>query len=198
MIYTELELSARDMMHLNVHDEYSIHQLVYSMFASDPPKQRDFLYLKKRETADQMVIKILSQRNPLIPGSCRINSVVVPDAFFLQREYFFSVKVNPMRRSQETSKAYPIRGRANLLKWFYEKAEQAGMRVCTRNLEIRDHTIEKIVKKDITYTFSSVVFAGQCRVENKKKFLYTVKNGFGRARTFGFGLLELRPIIREI
>lgn len=196
MILSELQLSAFDVKRLNIRDEYSIHQLVYSMFSGPEEEEmvRDFLYLKKKSYGKALTILILSRRNPMAPDYCSIRCRKIPANYLMGDEYGFEIKANPVRRSGEHSKLYPIVDQKELIKWFMEKANKAGMIVDPYRIDIQDRGIEKVVKKEGEFIFNKVTFIGQCRVKDREAFIKTFENGFGRTRAFGFGLMILKPV----
>ena len=196
MILSKLELSVMDMKRLNIKDEYSIHQLVYSMFSGpdDEEMVRDFLYVKKHNYRKALSLLILSHRNPRTPDFCQIQCKKIPRSYLYGDEYFFTIKTNPVRRSVDNGRLFPVVEHTELLKWFSEKAHKAGMLVDPNRIDIQDRGIERVNKKEGEFIFNKVTFVGQCKVIDREAFIKTFENGFGRTRAFGFGLMELQPV----
>ena len=196
MILSKLELSVMDMKKLNIKDEYSIHQLVYSMFSGpdDEEMVRDFLYVKKHNYRKALSLLILSHRNPKLPDYCQMTSRRIPENYLMGDEYYFTIKTNPVRRSVKNGKLFPVVEHKDLVEWFSEKAEKAGMLVDPNRIDLQDRGIEKVVKKEGEFIFNKVTFVGHCKVINREAFIKTFENGFGRTRAFGFGLMILKPV----
>lgn len=193
MILSDLKLTGNQMNQLGVSHEYEIHKFVYSLFPGPVDKKRDFLYVKKYDKFRRVVIRILSQRNPTAPDYGILQCRRIPMRYLEHQEYNFTVKVNPARRKHKTLEKYPIIDHDELVEWFINKSLLNGMMVDQYSLEIRDRGITRIYKPDSTIVLNKATFVGRFRVTNQELFKDAFIKGFGQAKAYGFGLLEIKP-----
>ena len=79
MIASMLTLGPRDIRHLDLTDEYTMHKIVYDLF---PGSDRTFLYYQYAFAERRGVkILILSREQPLVPTLGTIESKMVKDSF---------------------------------------------------------------------------------------------------------------------
>lgn len=194
MILSKLELSVFDLKRLNIKDEYAIHKFVYSLFPGPVDQKRDFLYVKKENVKGFLVLLIISQRNPTTPDFGRITCQKIKESLLHHEQYHFVVKVNPVKRNSKSQRVLPIVNQEELLEWFTGMAKKNGMSIFPGSLIILNRGIEKVTKEEGVFTFNKVVFSGYCNICDRKSFIKTFQKGFGRSRTYGFGLLEIQPV----
>ena len=194
MILSNVDLTSYEMRQLGINDEYGIHKLVYSMFPNSEDMQRDFLYLKRCGFRRNVNILVLSKRNPTIPDYCKISCKKIPDDYFDHSEYNFMVKVNPVKRSSESTKLVPLIEYDEMIKWFCGKAEKSGMKVDPNRLDIQDKGVDRVSKGARELIFNKATFVGNCTIVDKEAFIETFQKGFGRGKAFGFGLMQIRPV----
>jgi len=84
-------------------------------------------------------------------------------------------------------------------KWFLDKAEQSGFRVLEKSkeleLDISSPVFHKFGKNGHEGTIVGVDFKGVLEVTNRQLFIRAFEKGIGRARSFGFGLLVIQPVL---
>ena len=194
MIATTLTLSRADCKALQIKDIYGLHKTVYSLFPSKKGKTRDFLFADKGGNFHGRKILILSRRYPVPPDFGRINSKEVPGSFLEFDYYGFEVVLNPTRRDTETGKIVAVRGRENLMEWFAEKAPRFGFSVFSESLQVNHAGVLTYNKNGSTRTHNTATFVGKLKVINRQAFIKSFEEGIGRAKGFGFGLLQIIPI----
>lgn len=199
MIASILKLSRADCNNLKLKDPYSLHRIIYSLFPQQNEDSRDFLYCDKGGDWNSRKILILSQRQPLIPEHGTIESKIIPESFLDHPQYAFEVRVNPVQRNGPTKKTTPIRGIDQLHKWFIEKSFFYGFEISEpKKLQVTKvgvvHFEKNKGEKSFKYTHGTATFIGQLKVVNKEEFKKCFKQGIGRAKGFGFGLLQIVPI----
>lgn len=105
----------------------------------------------------------------------------------------FHLRANPTMKSQD--KRIPLTKHIELIDWLKRKSSQHGFEVL--NVEV-DHTIEigwrksginSQDKKKIT--LNSALFDGNLIITNKESFVDALKQGIGRGKGYGFGLLSV-------
>ncbi|MFQ5752396.1 MAG: type I-E CRISPR-associated protein Cas6/Cse3/CasE [bacterium] len=198
MIASALRLSRADCKALDIKDAYSLHKTVYSLFPKQNGQVRDFIYADKGGDWSCRRILILSTRKPEIPEFGEIESREVSEPFLQWDNYGFEVTANPTRRNGPSKKTTPIKGRENLHKWFIQKAPTWGFDVEPESLQISKIGVVSFDRdKSITQTHGTATFIGKLKVIDRQVFIKSFKQGIGRAKGFGFGLLQIVPIQKQ-
>lgn len=193
MIASILTLSPEEFQSLGkYHDDYTIHKLVYSLF---PGSQRKFLFLDRYGDFNSRKILMVSQENPQNPAFGRIEIKTIPENFLKAQSYAFEVRLNPVKRANGNKKMIPVTGIPYLTEWFLGKQKNWGFNANPERLEIFDTGIQEIAKdKNTTILHNKATFRGVLQVTESKKFQESFRNGIGRGKAFGFGLLQLQPL----
>jgi len=128
----------------------------------------------------------------------------IPATFFTQKKYLFQVLANPTKtlsnrdpkgNKKKHGSHYAITKPDEIREWFLRKAEQSGFRTLdVPQLDIGKPIFYKLHKKEHEGTIIGVEFKGGLEVIKKENFLKVVREGIGRARGFGFGMLVLKPM----
>lgn len=193
------------------------HHLVWSLFADDPDRQRDFLW---REM-ERGVFLILSAR---IPVDChnlfRIDEPK-PFAPILSSgdRLHFSLRANPVVRrrnpgSSRTAKhdvvMYALHSHEATVRadhrydaiqkqgfaWLERQAEKAGFKIRAEDIRIDGYQQHRIVRKGVAapMCFSTLDFDGVLEVHDPTVFLSCIVRGFGAAKAYGCGLMLIRRL----
>lgn len=194
MIASVWHLSRSDCKILRVTDAYSIHRIVYSLFPKKEGKSRNFLFSDKGGTFNERTILILSEAPPEKPAYGELLSKEIPKSFLQQDYYAFEVVINPVTRDSKTGKIIPVRGKDALLQWFIKKSPAYGFRVEENSLSVSDTNIIRFKKDLKEVVLGKAKFTGKLTVIDRELFLKSFSNGLGRAKGFGFGLLQIVPI----
>lgn len=197
MFATMLSLSRSDCRALNLRDTYGLHRIVYSLFPAEPDNSRDFLFVEKGGDQRHRRILILSRRRPLDSGYGTMVSKEVPEYFLQHDRYRFEVVLNPVRRNAGTGRLEAVRGRERLLEWFMEKAPGLGFGVACESLQVDHIGVVTYRRNGAVCTHNKATFSGTLAVTQREAFIHSFRNGIGRAKAFGFGLLQLVPIHRQ-
>jgi CRISPR system Cascade subunit CasE len=165
------------------------------LFSEQDDRPRDFLYADKGGDWNCRRILILSARRPENPKFGKVESKEIPESFLRWDNYGFEVIVNPTQRNGPSKKTLPIKGRENLHNWFMQKATVWGFDVEPDSLQISNIGVVSFNRdKTITQTHGSATFIGKLKVTDREAFMNSFKHGIGRAKGFGFGLLQIVPI----
>jgi CRISPR system Cascade subunit CasE len=192
MIASVLRLNRSDCKALKITDAYSIHRVVYDLFPGD---SRDFLFADKGGDFNARQILILSERSPATPQHGEVESKCVPERFLDHEHYGFEVTLNPTKRDSKTGKTLAIRGSENLHQWLINKAPSLGFEIQAESLEIRHAGVLTFDLGDgKVVTHNSASFVGKLKVSDRDKFKESFRKGIGRAKGFGFGLLQIIPL----
>lgn len=190
MIASVLSLDRQAIKTLEIVDEYSIHKTVYDLF---PGSERSFLYYKYPQTqSPTLKILILSKKTPEQPELGELESKPVDDSFLHKTRYAFKVRLNPVARSNNIAKA--IVGNEALVDWFHKKESGWGFKTVPESLELQDIGVVQFERGSHTITINECTFIGTLEVTNRTLFIEGFRDGLGRSKGFGFGLLQLHPI----
>lgn len=198
MIATMLELNRKDCQAAGLKDAYSVHKLVYSLFPAIDGGERDFLFADKGGDANLRRILIISQRKPIAPQYGRISTKTINDDFLKFDAYGFEIILNPTLRDAKTGKIVAVRGRENLINWFIKKTSDTGFVVDEQSLQVNHAGVQSFKKNGAVYTHNTATFIGKLKVTDQKKFITSFQKGIGRAKGFGFGLLQIVPVSANI
>ncbi len=195
MIASVLRLNRANYKALEIKDAYSVHRVVYSLFPEQDGQSRDFLYADKGGDWNCRQVLILSERQPETPAFGEIETKEILESFLQWDNYGFEVIVNPTQRNGPSKKTTPIKGRENLHKWFFQKTPTWGFHVEPDSLQVSNIGVVSFDRnKNITQTHGSATFIGKLKVIDRQTFIKSFKHGIGRAKGFGFGLLQIVPI----
>lgn len=199
-----LHLSRSDVKVLKVKDAYSIHRVVYGLFEdirTEPDKKGSvssgILFADKGGDFNSRKILILSDRKPHpTPQFGVVHSKPVSAAFMVRDRYVFELTINPSRRDSKTGKILPVVGHENIHQWFLDRASNSwGFSVSPDNLEIVKIGVQTFEKDGCTITHGSATLKGALTVTDRDLFVKSFTKGVGRGRAFGFGLLQIVPLL---
>ncbi|MFA6784260.1 MAG: type I-E CRISPR-associated protein Cas6/Cse3/CasE [Sphaerochaeta sp.] len=192
MIATRIQISSVECKRHRLIDAYALHKFIYSLFPKLEDEARDFLYLDKGEREGLRQVLIFSHRWPLGLPYGVADSREIPKEIVNFDSYRFSVRLNPVIRSNAVAK--PIRGSEAIQSWFLGKTSSWGFAVVSGTLSQSGISIQQVQKGNDIIMQQSVVFSGILEVENRTLFVNSFTDGIGRSKGFGFGLLEIVPI----
>ena len=190
------------------------HHLVWSLFANEPDRQRDFLW---REMTSGMFF-ILSARLPEDRhGLFDISPPKVFDPQLVEGDTLqFSLRANPVVRkrnpSGERSKKHDVvmdalygvgesqRAASRLpavqehgFAWLRRQGERTGFSVAPSTVRVDGYEQHRIARKGArVMSFSTLDFEGRLTVVTPSSFLNAITRGYGSARAYGCGLMLIR------
>lgn len=205
MIASVLRLNRKDVKALKMSDSYSIHRVVYDLFddiRTDTQKiasnSSGILYAENGGDRNGYNILILTNRKPNQPKHGEIESKVIVDGFLKHKQYRFEVVVNPTKRDIKTKKTVAVRGENAIIEWFVQRGlNQWGFDTHLASLQINNVSVQTFIKKANQVTLGTATLRGVLNVIDQEKFIKSFQNGVGRGRAFGFGLLQIVPIINS-
>ncbi len=192
---------------LKITDTYSLHRVVYSLFPdvrSEHEKQSHIqsgiVYADQGGDFHGRKVLIVSDRQPLAQVDDQHGEVIckpIAESFLGYPRYRFKVQVNPVRKDKQSGKRVAVKGRADTASWFMQRAVKSwGFAVDPQTLQV--DTIEVLQFKDKIgrlVTLGKAHIQGQLTVTDLQQFHNSFKNGIGKGRAFGCGLLQIVPII---
>jgi len=188
---------------LKIRDTYDWHQRVWQAFGGRDGESRDFLVrIDRKEEAFRLLV--LSQSAPTRPDWCpgaNFQSKPIPDAFFSNSNFAFSLLANPTKKVRSNAagdrtkngRRVPITRREDLLNWLGRKADAGGFSLNLESVQTVPRSREFFNKSGASGHHSAVEFRGRLAVVDPARFRTTVATGIGSAKAFGFGLLVLAP-----
>lgn len=220
MIASSLYLSRTDMIALKIKDSYSIHRVVYDLYEDIRAEQQIFpiekesykengiLYAEIGGNWKKQQILILANRFPRTPVHGQIESKIILPSFLQHDNYNFQVIVNPIKhwnplKYEDTNRGkkpqiIPILGHKAITEWFINKAPKSwGFNVKAENIELRDIGPKIFNKGGKIIKHHSATIRGRLSVTDRDLFIKSFQYGVGRSRAFGFGLLQLVPLISK-
>lgn len=204
MMACEWLLDRKDIKSLKITDPYALHCSVYELFEkregrTDSAPSRNILFVDKGGIRQGYKIfrriLILSPYAPKEPRYGNLRVKKVPENFFQYDGYRFEIKINPSRRNNQSRKIIPLRNRKDIGQWFQEKSPNWGFRVSAENLDIHHISVLQFSKKGHKITLGSAIIQGVLEVTQREKFIQSFQNGIGRGKAFGFGLLQIVPLL---
>ena len=207
MILSQLLLNKADLIQLRISDVYSLHRIVYDCFPLENAKQKtttpaSFLFCDKGIKKNQREIIILSQTPPRAPACGVLESKQVPDRLLEFSRYRFAITINSVKREKKDKaennpkhKLVSIIGQQEVHKWFVNKAPNWGFSVQPETLEIDETGVwnfEKTTNNKVTLAYAKI--GGLLEVTDRELFIKSFKQGIGRAKTFGCGLLQIAAV----
>jgi len=205
---TMLKLNRQHIKDLKITDIYSIHRVVYDLFddvrnseEKKCSKKSGFVFADKgiHKENNNFIHRILvfSDRKPEEREYSK-NPREIDDnnKFFKCKFYKFQILINPTKRDLKTKKTVAVKGKDEIKQWFCNKVfKNCGFKVKKRMSQVDKVRILKFkAKDDKQITLSTAKISGVLEVVNSEIFANSVKNGIGRAKAFGCGLLEVMPI----
>jgi CRISPR system Cascade subunit CasE len=202
-----LHLDRHAIKALKMTDSYSLHRVVYSLFSdvrdeaqkcSDTPS--GIVYADQGGDFYGRKVLIVSDRQPMpqIEGQYgHVISKAIAPSFLTHPRYHFKVQVNPVKKDKYTGQRVAIRSRAAIATWFMQRAIGSwGFDVDPHSLQI--DAIEVLQFNDKAghqITLGKAHIQGQLQVTDTQQFHHSFKNGIGKGRAFGCGLLQIVPVI---
>lgn len=190
---------------LKISDAYSLHRVVYSLFAdmrSDLQKcshiSSGIAYADRGGDFHGRKVLIVSDRPPAAKVEGRYGEVIsksIPAAFLSHSRYRFEVQVNPVRKDKQTGKRMAIKGRTDIAQWFIQRAGRWGFDVDLPSLQIE--AMEVLQFKDKAgrqVTLGKATVQGLLTVTDRQQFQHSFHHGIGKGRAFGCGLLQIVPV----
>lgn len=203
MIAAVLNLSRTDIKALKITDAYSLHRVVYDLFSdvrSDEEKTASvpsgILFADKGGDWEKRQILILANRRPHNPAYGELKVKPIPDHFLQHDQYGFEVVINPTRRDKVTGKIVPLKTRDQVSEWFIERSPCSwGFLVEPESLQVMKLGVQTFEKSGKTVTHGLASLKGTLSVRHRESFITSFTQGIGRGRAFGFGLLQIVPVM---
>lgn len=168
-------------------DPYQGHRSVSSLL--DAPGHEVLWYLDR----GQGCVYALSDKEPT-SGECVQTKEVSDEQMAGSKHYHLRVLVNAVKTVG--GKRIPMKGYDQVRGWFAQREGSQGFRFVAEPTigSSEDH---KAWKGKMPITISGTEVEGYIEVTDKEKFLASVRNGIGKSKSFGYGMMRILPV-REI
>jgi CRISPR system Cascade subunit CasE len=188
-------------------DQGDWHRLVWSAFnpVEGDRGPRNFLY-SVEETPQGCKALILSDQIPTRPDWCPTQgwtTKAVPANFLTRYRYAFSLTANPTIRLSHGPRI-SLAKRAGLddepeirlLDWLEHKGVTGGFRIYRGKTLVQPGEVQTFPTSDRSQkiTIHYVHYQGILEVTDSILFVNTFNSGIGRAKSYGAGMLLLKPI----
>jgi CRISPR system Cascade subunit CasE len=199
---------------------YHIHDLIWSFFADNPNRNRDFLY-RYEKSENFPTFYCVSERIPEdISGVWKIESQRYEPILQVEQRLSFSLCANPIRTKRDDDKKQHrhdvVMNAKNQLKeegiprekwpleaeivqkhgfeWLARKGEQYGFRVREQEVRADGYHQEQFYKAKGKHqvNISTIDFTGLLTVTDLERFKDALYGGIGSAKGFGCGLMMVR------
>ena len=199
---------------------YQIHRLLWSLFADDPQRSRDFLY-RQEKSENLPTFYCVAERIPEDMGDVwQIESKHYEPALHVDQRLSFSLCANPIRTKRDENKKQHrhdvVMNAKNQLKqegvprggwpseaeivqeqgfeWLARKGEQYGFAVGENEVRADGYRQERFYKAKGKHhvNISTIDFTGLLTVTDPERFKDALYGGIGPAKGFGCGLLMVR------
>lgn len=191
---------------------WKTHSFVYSLFGrldGDRILWADESERLRMNLGAGKYILVLSSSEPKLPDAykawCHIRSVEISEHFLSHHNYAFTLLANCTRTALSAKRSRTaITDRSELEKWLALKLAAGGCRLMSCELTDRrairilhDGKEHKIDSQRGVITLNACSFRGCFEVKDTEAFKELFSKGIGRAKAFGFGLLQLLPVKKE-
>lgn len=209
LIASVLHLNRKDVKALRITDPYSLHRVVYSLYEdvrTETEKKASqtsgLLYADQGGDVHGRRILLLADRPPAecIDGQHgQVQSKTIDAAFLDYSRYRFKVVMNPTRRDNASGKLKPVKGRDAIADWFASRATASwGFTVAPLSLQVDKVEVQRFTaQNNHPVTLAKAQLQGVLQVTDAQQFKTSFRQGIGRGRAFGCGLLQIVPYIEN-
>lgn len=198
MYLSLLKLTRAQSKQLKWTDSYSLHRIVYDCFEKqreDMQESSGILHVELAGTPLEKKVLILSAQAPQASFDCSMQTKEISPLFLQHPAYQFELTINPVKRDSKTRKLIPLRTREEIKEWFINKAPQWGFHVNADQVEVKDLWVDRFNKSSSkTMTLCKAKLLGTITIDDQPLFQQSYIQGFGKAKSFGCGLLLLKAI----
>ena len=203
---SQLYLTHKDIKILKVRDAYSVHRVIYGLFPkyrNEEQTNESSGILWRDDSGDETGRKILILSKVMphqSPQFGKIKTINVSSHFLNYSSYIFNLKINPVKRlslkNGQGHKDQPIISIDDIRTWVLNRSNKNwGFNIINDSLDITINSTERFIKDTNKIVYNSATLRGSLVVIDTKRFESSFINGIGRGKAFGFGLLQIVPII---
>lgn len=136
---------------------------------------------------------ILSLTEPEQPQFGELNTIILPPDYLGANVYRFRIVINPVVKRANGARTESILTAEAISEWFVRKAPGWGFEVMPDTLQVNSIDVDQFVKNGNPVTLNKASLSGWLRVTNRMLFGQSMREGIGRGKAFGCGLLQIEP-----
>lgn len=172
--------------------DYDLHQQVWRWFDPEQKGGNNRTFLFRRENSGrQMTIYTLSDQPPVVRDGWLADTKEFAPPMQAGQKVRFKARLNPTTKD-DSGKRRALAAE-NLTEWLMRRLECIGAQLQTVAVEERSVAFQK-ARTGHDVTLGVVEVAGTLTVQDPARFLTGLREGVGRAKSFGCGLLMIRPV----
>ena len=208
MYISKLELNERDRSVR--HDLSNIHHLHQRIMQAFPDVEQDKVrtdwdILFRMEPGSNIIL--VQSGDDVVPDWDRL-----PDGYLLNRKivpltihpdnlqsgklFHFRLKANPSKRLKETGKTVGLHSHPDQIAWLERQAAARGFQIQMVDIIPTANVFGNKKGNNAPIKIHTAIFQGILEVRDSDLLLTAVKEGIGRAKAYGCGLLSLKKIDR--
>ena len=194
MYLSEWFLDKKTLLSKAIFNDYRIHQRVFDLFPDC--RERGFLFCSGGAGSSGMRVLIQSEANPVTPEYGTLEVKSIDESFFSHGSYLFQSKFCPVIQKSHSREVIPLKSEGDVLKWLLSRQKDWGIEIYPDSfLKTGDGKMsmdQRDNPRNITIDYVEVT--GVLSVNDRELLLQMIKQGIGRSKGFGLGLVQLRPI----
>ena len=206
MYISKLELNERNLsVRTDLGNIHKLHQRIMQAFPDiEQDKVRADWDILFRMEPDSNVVLVQSgdEVKPdwdRLPEGYLLDRQIKP--FDLQSDHFrsgklfhFRLKANPSKRNKETRKTVGLHSQPDQIAWLERQATARGFQIQMVDVIPTANIFGKKKGNSASIKIHTAIFQGILEVQDSDLLLTAVKEGIGRAKAYGCGLLSLKKI----
>lgn len=199
-----------------IYDNYAWHQKAWTLFEHHPKLEKrnrktekggtPFLsrYIPKTHHAELLLLSRYQPQKPDWCGPDEWQLIEIDESYLSQYSYLFDLYANPTRKVKKlddnghftkNGRRLTLMDKPSQTKWLKRKGDSHGFQLAD-NIPLRidkpvNHRFRRKGQKGLHI---GVRFQGALHVNNREAFQKAIRQGIGSAKSFGFGLLMIKPV----
>lgn len=200
---------------------YTIHQVLWNLFPTNPKAERDFIFREETGNGWPFFYMVSIRKPETMVGLIDVETKPYRPKLNGGEKLSFSLRVNPVvtkktdagRRVRHdvvmnAKKTYPKPFAANTkisageleyatgIEWLGKRSDDLGFSFDPNEIRVFRYQQHRIInpKKQKEIRFSSLDFSGLLTVTDTDRFCHTLFEGIGRAKAFGCGLMLVKKV----
>lgn len=191
----QFRIGRKEALKLRLISAYKLHKLLWNCFPDRPEAKRDFLF-RCDEERSALKILLISETKPKMCEWADWDGIKeIEPSFPSGAIYCFRLRANPTIRLKENGKLRAITNKEEIHSWLERKAEQNGFKLRSEP-EFTNGRLEQFSKTSggPMISLNVVEISGALSVTDPVLFTEALRNGIGRGRAFGCGMLLLKRV----
>lgn len=178
----------------SIYDVEACHKFLYTSIFSDPYPSR----ILWRSVINQKAIYVLSDKAPIINNCCdnafSIQTKHINDSFYNYKYYAFNVRCNPIKRYGNKEKA--VLDKEDIFLWLNNQFKKFNCSIYSNKVSLDSIEAKRINLrgKCMNFILNTCEISGVLCANDAANIKSLLQHGVGRAKTYGYGLVQLIPI----